>query len=211
MTETKKNHRRQDILLYEQNLLEGDERRELEEHMRDCPECQATLVEVKRFLPRLHEALKPKELPAEELLRRVKAQMETKDAKVAFFLAPAGAVGGPCRRGGVAAAAAIAVRGASCLRWSRQWWRSRRMPARGPAWWRRRGDRREQTQETKRTQEQARTRERGKPPRPSLSRRLAATEEEPRPLTGVPGLPSRATCPSTTDRHTWSLSAASIS
>ena len=86
MSEVPKNHRRQDILLYEQNLLDEDERKELEEHLRGCAECQATQVTVKRFLPMLHEALKPNELPAEELLRRVKAQMrEKKEAPAALF------------------------------------------------------------------------------------------------------------------------------
>jgi anti-sigma factor RsiW len=86
MSEVPKNHRRQDILLYEQNLLDEDERKELEEHLRGCAECQATQVTVKRFLPMLHEALKPNELPAEELLRRVKAQMRAKaEAPAPFF------------------------------------------------------------------------------------------------------------------------------
>jgi anti-sigma factor RsiW len=86
MTETAKNHRMEDILLYEQNLLEDDERRELEEHLRTCAECQATVVTVKKYLPMLHEALKPNELPAEELLARVKAQMRAKHkAPVGFF------------------------------------------------------------------------------------------------------------------------------
>ena len=86
MSEVKKDHRRQDILLYEQNLLDEDERRELEEHLRGCVECQATQVTVKRFLPMLHEALRPNELPAEELLARVKAQMRAKkEAPAPFF------------------------------------------------------------------------------------------------------------------------------
>jgi len=79
MSENPKNHRMQDILLYEQNLLEDDERKELEEHLKDCAACQATVVTVKKYLPMLHEALKPNELPPEVLLARVKAQMREKD------------------------------------------------------------------------------------------------------------------------------------
>ena len=78
MSDHPKNHRMEDLLLYEQNLLEEDERKELEEHLRGCAECQATQVTVRKFLPMLHEALRPNELPAEELLRRVKAQMREK-------------------------------------------------------------------------------------------------------------------------------------
>ena len=85
MSETPKNHRMEDVLLYEQDLLENDERRELEEHLRGCPECQATEVTVKRFLPMLHEALKPNELPAAELLARVKAQLRAKAEQPAGF------------------------------------------------------------------------------------------------------------------------------
>jgi len=89
MSETKKDHRMEYILLYEQNLLEPEERRELEEHLRGCPACQGTLVKVREYLPLLHEALAPRELPAEELLRRAKAHAEAnkekKAAKVLMF------------------------------------------------------------------------------------------------------------------------------
>jgi anti-sigma factor RsiW len=78
MSENAKDHRLEDILLYEQNLLEDEERRELEEHMRGCAECQATLQTAKKFLPMLHEALEPDEPSAEELLARAKAEMRRK-------------------------------------------------------------------------------------------------------------------------------------
>jgi anti-sigma factor RsiW len=108
MSETKKDHRMQDILLYEQNLLDEDERKELEEHLPGCAECQATLVKVKHYLPLLKQALEPNELPAEELLRRVKAQMQAKKgAKVLPFRRARVAVAGFALAG--AAAAAIAV------------------------------------------------------------------------------------------------------
>jgi len=81
MNENKKDHRMEDILLYEQNLLEPDERTELEEHMPGCAECQATLAKVKHYLPVLKLALQPNELPAEELLRRAKAQVEANKEK----------------------------------------------------------------------------------------------------------------------------------
>ncbi len=88
-SEIPKDHRMEDLVLYEENLLDPDERRELEEHLRGCAECQATLLKVKHTLPLLHEALKPRELPAEELLRRAKAQVqankEKRAAKVLVF------------------------------------------------------------------------------------------------------------------------------
>jgi len=111
MSEIPKDHRMEDLVLYQENLLEPEERRELEEHLRTCAECQATLVKVRRTLPLLHEALQATELPAEELWRRAQAEVAAKKtrplAKVLAFrrtkLAVAGFVAA------AAAAAAIAV------------------------------------------------------------------------------------------------------
>src|ERR1700722_8235331 len=75
MTDTPKHHRQQDLLAYVQDFLEPAERRELEEHMRGCADCQKTLEEVRAFLPALQKALTPEEISSAEMLARVKAQM----------------------------------------------------------------------------------------------------------------------------------------
>ena len=85
MTDAPKDHRRQDILLYQQDYLEADERAELEAHMRDCASCQATMEKVARFLPALQQALTPKLRSSAELLAAVKAQMAAAERKPARF------------------------------------------------------------------------------------------------------------------------------
>ncbi len=81
MTDAPKDHRRQDILLYQQGYLEPDEKAELEAHMRDCAACQATMEKVARFLPALQQALTPKLRSSAELLAAVKAQMAAAERK----------------------------------------------------------------------------------------------------------------------------------
>jgi anti-sigma factor RsiW len=83
MSDARKDHRRQDILLYQQGYLDDAERAELEAHMRDCPSCQATMEKVARFLPALQQALTPKLRSSAELLAAVKAQMAAVDRKPA--------------------------------------------------------------------------------------------------------------------------------
>ncbi len=100
MTDAPKDHRRQDILLYQQGYLEDDERAELEAHMRDCAACQATMEKVARFLPALQQALTPKLRSSAELLAAVKAQMAAAEKKRARFTI------GPLAWLGLAAAAA---------------------------------------------------------------------------------------------------------
>lgn len=85
MSDVKKDHRLEDILLYKQGLLEGEELVELEQHLPGCAECQATLETVGQFLPAMREALKPRELPAEVMLARAKAAMRAKKEKPAGF------------------------------------------------------------------------------------------------------------------------------
>jgi anti-sigma factor RsiW len=74
MSDTPKNHRQKDLLAYVQDLLEPNERRELEEHMRGCADCQKTLEEVRAFLPALQKALTPQEMSSEQMWSKVKAQ-----------------------------------------------------------------------------------------------------------------------------------------
>jgi anti-sigma factor RsiW len=111
MSEIPKDHRMEDLVLYQENLLEPDERRELEEHLRTCAECQATLAKVRRTLPLLHEALQAKELPAEELWRRAQAEVAAKRtrplAKVLPFRRAKLAVAGFVAAAAVAAAIAV--------------------------------------------------------------------------------------------------------
>ncbi len=89
MSDVAKDHRLEDIMLYKQGSLTDEERAELEEHLRGCAECQATLEEVTRFLPALQKALVPDEPSAEELLAWGKAQMRARklaqDAQPARF------------------------------------------------------------------------------------------------------------------------------
>jgi len=85
MSDAPRDHRRQDILLYQQGYLEADERAELEEHLRDCAACQATMEKVARFLPALQQALTPKLRTSTELLAAVKAQMAAAERKPARF------------------------------------------------------------------------------------------------------------------------------
>jgi len=85
MSDVAKEHRLEDIMLYKQGALTDAERAELEEHIRGCAECQATLETVTRFLPQLQQALVPDEPSAEELLAWAKAQMREKQAQPAGF------------------------------------------------------------------------------------------------------------------------------
>jgi anti-sigma factor RsiW len=87
MTDTpKKHHRQKDLLAYAQDFLDPDERRELEEHMQGCADCQKTLEEVRRFLPSLQQALTPKEMSTEEMWSKVKQQARNlPPAKEPFF------------------------------------------------------------------------------------------------------------------------------
>jgi anti-sigma factor RsiW len=110
MSESKKDHRLEDIMMYAQGSLDDQERAELEEHLRGCPECQASLEEVQRFLPALQKALVPDEPSAEELLAWAKARMlekaRAKEAQPAgFFTRMRVAVVGF----GLAAASAIVI------------------------------------------------------------------------------------------------------
>jgi len=79
MSDVAKDHRMEDIMLYKQGSLTDAERVELEEHLRGCPECQATLEEVTAFLPLLQKALVPDEPSAEELLAWAKGQMRAQE------------------------------------------------------------------------------------------------------------------------------------
>jgi len=79
MTDVKKDHREEDIIMYEEGFLDAKERAELEEHMRGCPECQATLESVRLFLPALQKALIPEEQSPEELLAWAKAEMRKEE------------------------------------------------------------------------------------------------------------------------------------
>jgi len=85
MSDAPRDHRRQDILLYQQGYLEDAERAELEAHLRDCASCQATMEKVARFLPALQQALTPKLRSSAELLAAVKAQMAAKERQPARF------------------------------------------------------------------------------------------------------------------------------
>ncbi len=82
-TAAPKDHRREDILLYQQNYLDAAERAELEAHMRDCAACQATMEKVARFLPALQQALTPKLRSSAELLAAAKAQLAADERKPA--------------------------------------------------------------------------------------------------------------------------------
>jgi anti-sigma factor RsiW len=75
MTEVRKHHRLEDILLYEQSLLERPERAELEKHLRGCADCRATLERARSVLPAVQQALGPDEMSVEELREIVKARM----------------------------------------------------------------------------------------------------------------------------------------
>ena len=79
MSDMKKDHRLEDIMMYAEGALTPEERVELEEHMRGCPECQATLETVKQFLPALQKALVPDEQSPEELLAWAKAQLREEE------------------------------------------------------------------------------------------------------------------------------------
>jgi anti-sigma factor RsiW len=83
MTDIKKDHRLEEILMYADGALTDAERAELEEHIRGCPECQANLEEVGRFLPMLHKALAPDEPSPEELVAWAKAKMREEEAQPA--------------------------------------------------------------------------------------------------------------------------------
>ena len=85
MSDAPKDHRREELLAYEQGFLTDEERAELEAHLRDCSECQATLERVKRFLPALDKALASVVISDEEMLARVKAQLRAKQAQPAGF------------------------------------------------------------------------------------------------------------------------------
>jgi anti-sigma factor RsiW len=78
MADTPKHHRQRDLLAYVQDFLDPEERRELEEHMKDCPDCQKTLEEVRRFLPALQKALTPEEVSTAEMWSRVQAEMRNR-------------------------------------------------------------------------------------------------------------------------------------
>jgi anti-sigma factor RsiW len=97
MTDTPRHHRQTDLLAYAQDFLDPDERRELEEHLQGCADCQKTLEEVRRFLPALQKALTPEEISTEQMWANVQAQMRNRPpAKEPFFtrLRLALAVGG---------------------------------------------------------------------------------------------------------------------
>jgi anti-sigma factor RsiW len=79
MTDVKKDHREEDIIMYEEGFLDAEERAELEEHMRGCAECRATHESVKLFLPALQKALIPEEQSPEELLAWAKARMREEE------------------------------------------------------------------------------------------------------------------------------------
>jgi anti-sigma factor RsiW len=88
MAETPKHHRQRDLLAYVQDFLDPDERRELEEHMKGCPDCQKTLEEVRKFLPALQKALTPEEISSAEMMARVQVEMRKRPAvekKEPFF------------------------------------------------------------------------------------------------------------------------------
>jgi anti-sigma factor RsiW len=79
MSDVTKDHRLEDIMLYEGGAFTEAERAEFEEHLRGCPACQATLEEVRRFLPQLDRALEPDEPSPEELVAWARAQMRAKE------------------------------------------------------------------------------------------------------------------------------------
>jgi anti-sigma factor RsiW len=82
----KKHHRQKDLLAYVQGFLGPEETRELEEHMRGCPDCQKTLEEVRRFLPALQQALTPQVMPTEVMWANVQRQFRSRPpAKEPFF------------------------------------------------------------------------------------------------------------------------------
>ena len=88
MADTPKHHRQRDLLAYVQDFLDPDERRELEEHMKGCADCQKTIEEVRKFLPSLQKALTPEEISSQEMLARVKAEMRNRppmEKKEPFF------------------------------------------------------------------------------------------------------------------------------
>ena len=112
MTDVKKDHRLEEIMMYAEGALTPEERSELEEHMRGCAECQASLETVKHFLPALQRALTPEEQSPEELLAWAKAQMREKEREEAqrpagFFTRMRVAIVGFALAG--AAAIAIAI------------------------------------------------------------------------------------------------------
>jgi len=71
---SEKDHRLEDALAYRQGFLEGDELAAFEAHLRECPECQATLERVSKFLPALQQALTMEESESDmEVLAAVRA------------------------------------------------------------------------------------------------------------------------------------------
>jgi predicted anti-sigma-YlaC factor YlaD len=104
MSDAPKDHRRQDILLYQQGYLDEAERAELEAHMRDCASCQATMEKVARFLPALQQALTPKLRSSAELLAAVKAQMAAAESekRARFTIGPLAWLGLAVAAAGVA-------------------------------------------------------------------------------------------------------------
>jgi len=80
MTDIPKHHRQKDLLAYAQDFLEPDEKRELEEHLKGCADCQATLEEVRSFLPAVREALAPPQVSTEELWESAQRAFRRKQA-----------------------------------------------------------------------------------------------------------------------------------
>jgi anti-sigma factor RsiW len=91
MSDNRKNHRQLDALAYQQGFLEGAELAEFETHLRDCPECQATLLEVARFLPAMQQAFEMKFREEPELLASLQAEAKAnaqKSARAATLPSP---------------------------------------------------------------------------------------------------------------------------
>lgn len=65
-----------DLLAYAQDFLTAAKRAKTEAHLESCAECQKELVRVKRFLQDVPVALTPKEISTDELMARVKKQLE---------------------------------------------------------------------------------------------------------------------------------------
>jgi hypothetical protein len=65
MSQRNDGHRLEEILAYDQGLLDDDDNAELEAHMRGCSECRATLSEVSESWPETHSPIGTKSLSAD--------------------------------------------------------------------------------------------------------------------------------------------------
>jgi anti-sigma factor RsiW len=105
---SEKDHRLEDALAYRQGFLEGDELAAFEAHLKECPECQATLERVSKFLPALQQALTMEERESDvEVLAAVRAAAGAAEASAKAVVKASGPARRYQRRWAIPAAVAL--------------------------------------------------------------------------------------------------------